>query len=246
MRSQRLEKWSCRRHHDIGVRVLADVDVTLQEEYLCRDPNSVVLKHGRNNTLATKALAQTFIPSTFSLVSNHLEIHRGSKFHEMCSQNSLKKSGRGAQLGWSNTLAHGRRTASSVVMFPSRSSKVSSCKLHVDLSVTYPAACKAGLEGSLVPFSFATSYTVNISLLHRVMECVFHHIRHMDVHEIYHDVNVCASVSSSGPTESFGVLDEASLVITGRSKGTEGTKFSVGYFPQSPYPTRTLLEDIAV
>ena len=32
MRSQRLKKWSCRRHHDIGVRVLADVDVTLQEE----------------------------------------------------------------------------------------------------------------------------------------------------------------------------------------------------------------------
>ena len=62
-----------------------------QEEYLCRDPNAVVLKHGRNNTLSTKALAQTFIPSTFSLVSNHLEIHRGNKFHEMCSQNSLKK-----------------------------------------------------------------------------------------------------------------------------------------------------------
>ena len=48
-------------------------------------------------------------------------------------------------LGWSNTPAHGRRTASSVVMFPSWSSKVSSCKLHVDVSVTYPAACKAGL-----------------------------------------------------------------------------------------------------
>ena len=61
-----------------------------QEEYLCRDPNAVVLKLGRNNTLATKALAQTLIPSTFSLVSNHLEIHRGSKFHLMCSQNSLK------------------------------------------------------------------------------------------------------------------------------------------------------------
>ena len=55
-----------------------------QEEYLCRDPNAVVLKLGRNNTLATKALAQTLIPSTFSLVSNHLEIHRGSKFHVMC------------------------------------------------------------------------------------------------------------------------------------------------------------------
>ena len=47
----------------------------------------------------------------------------------------------------------------------------------------------------------------------------------MDVHDIYHDFNVCASVFSSGPTESFGVLDEASLVFTGRSKGTEGTKF---------------------
>ena len=49
-----LEKWSCRRQPDIGVRVLADVDVTLQEEYLCRDPNAVVLKLGRNNTLVTK------------------------------------------------------------------------------------------------------------------------------------------------------------------------------------------------
>ena len=62
-----------------------------QEEYLCRDPNAVVLKLTRNNTLATKALAQTLIPSTFSLVSNHLEIHRGSNFHLKCSQNSLKK-----------------------------------------------------------------------------------------------------------------------------------------------------------
>ena len=62
-----------------------------QEEYLCRDPNAVVLKLGQNNTLATKALAQTFIPSTYSLVSNHLEIHRGSKVHVMCSQDSLKK-----------------------------------------------------------------------------------------------------------------------------------------------------------
>ena len=53
-----------------------------QEEYLCRDPNAVVLKLGGNNTLATKALAQ---------MSNHLEIHRGSNVHVMCSQNSLKK-----------------------------------------------------------------------------------------------------------------------------------------------------------
>ena len=73
------------------------------------------------------------------------------------------------------------------------------------------------------------------------MECVFNHIRHMDVHDIYHDFNVCASVFSSGPTESIGVLDEASLVFTGRTKGTEGKKVSVGYFPQTP---RTLLERI--
>ena len=70
--------------------------ITLREEYLCRDPNAVVLKHALNNTLATKALAQTFISSAFSLVSNHLEIHRGSKFHVMRSQNSLKI-GRGAE-----------------------------------------------------------------------------------------------------------------------------------------------------
>ena len=64
----------------------------------------------------------------------------------------------------------------------------------------------------------------------------------MDVHDIYHDFSTfCASVFSSGARESFGVLDEASLVFTGRRKGTQGKKVSVGYFPQTP---RTLLERI--
>ena len=63
--------------------------ITLQEEYLCRDPNAVVLKHGPNNT-RDESVGSNFMPSTFSLVSNQLEIHRGSKFHVMCSQNSLK------------------------------------------------------------------------------------------------------------------------------------------------------------
>ena len=49
---------------------------------------------------------------------------------------------------------------------------------------------------------------------HRVMERVFNHIRHMDVNDMYHDFNVCASFFFGADGE-FGVLDEASLDFTG-------------------------------
>ena len=86
--------------------------------------------------------------------------------------------------------------------------------------------------------SRSLSRTLSTShFLHRVMECVFNHIRHMDVHDVYHDFNVCASFFSLGPTDCFGVLDEASLVFTGGRRARKARSscwiFSIIALPDS-------------